>query len=107
MPAEFTIRAVPSLREVDPAAWDACANPKSMISANNLGDKTDSICEPLESTPPASSDGDDPMAPIDSRLQQEPFNPFLTHAFLYSLEESGSATARTGWAGTAAPPACR
>jgi len=99
VPAEFTIRVVPSLREVDPAAWDACANPKSMISANNLGDKTDSICEPLESTPPASSDGDDPMAPIDSRLQQEPFNPLLTHAFLYSLEESGSATARTGWAG--------
>ncbi len=99
MPAEFTIRVVPSLREVDPAAWDACANPKSMNSANSLGDKTDSICEPLESTPPASSDGDDPMAPIDSRLQQEPVNPFLTHAFLYSLEESGSATARTGWAG--------
>jgi uncharacterized protein len=26
------------------------------------------------------------------------FNPFLTHAFLSSLEDSGSATARTGWA---------
>ncbi len=39
------------------------------------------------------------MGPVDSRLQQEPFNPFLTHAFLSALEESGSATARTGWAG--------
>ncbi|MCB1535219.1 MAG: N-acetyltransferase [Rhodoblastus sp.] len=39
------------------------------------------------------------MGPIDSKLQQEPFNPFLTHAFLSSLEESGSATPRTGWSG--------
>jgi hypothetical protein len=27
----------------------------------------------------------------------EPFNPFVSHAFLSSLEESGSAVARTGW----------
>lgn len=29
----------------------------------------------------------------------EPFNPFLSHDFLWSLEESGSATRRTGWLG--------
>ncbi|MDR7146984.1 GNAT family N-acetyltransferase [Rhizobium sp. BE258] len=28
-----------------------------------------------------------------------PYNPFLSHAFLSSLEESGSATAETGWLG--------
>lgn len=28
-----------------------------------------------------------------------PFNPFLTHDFLWSLEESGAATRRTGWLG--------
>ncbi|WP_440410532.1 GNAT family N-acetyltransferase [Neorhizobium petrolearium] len=28
-----------------------------------------------------------------------PYNPFLSHAFLSSLEESGSATAKTGWLG--------
>ncbi|MES1991246.1 MAG: GNAT family N-acetyltransferase [Pseudomonadota bacterium] len=27
----------------------------------------------------------------------EAYNPFLSHAFLYALEESGSATKRTGW----------
>jgi len=27
-----------------------------------------------------------------------PYNPFVSHAFLNALEESGSATARTGWA---------
>ena len=39
------------------------------------------------------------MGPIDSKLQQEPFNPFISHAFLSSLEESGSATPRPGWGG--------
>jgi len=28
-----------------------------------------------------------------------PYNPFISHAFLSSLEESGSATAKTGWLG--------
>ena len=27
----------------------------------------------------------------------QPFNPFVSHAFLLALEQSGSATARTGW----------
>ncbi|WP_137131843.1 GNAT family N-acetyltransferase [Rhizobium sp. FY34] len=30
---------------------------------------------------------------------ETPFNPFLSHAFLSSLEESGSASAKTGWMG--------
>jgi predicted N-acyltransferase len=29
----------------------------------------------------------------------EPYNPFVSHAFLSSLEESGAATAETGWLG--------
>ena len=28
-----------------------------------------------------------------------PYNPFLSHAFLSAMEESGSATAKTGWLG--------
>ena len=103
MPAELTIRVVPTLREVDPAAWDACANPKLIREARGLTGESDSICEVGTATPepvPLSAPpDDDPMGPIDSKLQQEPFNPFLTHAFLSSLEESGSATPRTGWTG--------
>lgn len=30
---------------------------------------------------------------------ETPFNPFLSHAFLSALEESGSASAKTGWMG--------
>jgi len=34
-----------------------------------------------------------------SRTASEPYNPFLSHAYLSALEESGSATAETGWLG--------
>ncbi|MGB3808877.1 MAG: GNAT family N-acetyltransferase [Parvibaculum sp.] len=55
--AEQTIiKIAQGLGAVDPAQWDACANPPG-----------------------------------------EPYNPFLSHAFLHALEESGSATRRTGW----------
>ena len=51
------IKVAQGLGAVDPAAWDACANPVG-----------------------------------------EPFNPFVSYAFLSALEDSGSATRRTGWA---------
>ncbi|MFZ2468699.1 MAG: GNAT family N-acetyltransferase [Parvibaculum sedimenti] len=51
------IKVAQGLGAVDPAAWDACANPAD-----------------------------------------EPFNPFVSHAFLSALEDSGSATRRMGWA---------
>jgi len=35
--------------------------------------------------------------PAESEHQKHPYNPFVSHAFLHALEESGSATARTGW----------
>jgi predicted N-acyltransferase len=34
-----------------------------------------------------------------SSSSETPYNPFLSHAFLSALEESGSATAKTGWLG--------
>jgi len=60
----LTVRFAASLRDVDAAAWDACA-----------------------ALPDGGPDGEDPD------------NPFLRHAFLSAIEESGSATAKTGWAG--------
>jgi hypothetical protein len=37
--------------------------------------------------------------PISSDITQDrPYNPFISHAFLSALEESGSATPETGWA---------
>jgi predicted N-acyltransferase len=68
-PAEFALSAVSSFGKVDAASWDACANPPiTTRSANSLGP------------------GDD-----------DPFNPFVSHAFLNALEQSKSAVARAGW----------
>ena len=62
--AAFTARVLPSLAAVDPASWDACANPPGRSEAEAEGER---------------------------------FNPFVTHAFLYALEASGSTGGRTGW----------
>ena len=66
--SEFKFRFVRSLAEVDPLAWDACANPA------------------------------DPIFAPEDEGQYERFNPFISHAFLNALEVSGSAIAREGWA---------
>ena len=68
---DLTIRMIRSLAEIDPASWDACANPP-----------VESVCEEA-----------------DSNYQEERFNPFITHAFLSACEASGSAIPRTGWGG--------
>jgi predicted N-acyltransferase len=66
--SELKVRIARSMAEIDPAGWDACANPV-----------------------------DDLREAIAPDQHRERFNPFLTHAFLNSLETSGSATSRTGW----------
>ena len=66
-----TLRVVSSLAEIPRAEWDACANP-GWPSERPLA------------APPAET--------------AAPYNPFLSHDFLWSLEESGAATGTTGWA---------
>jgi predicted N-acyltransferase len=63
-------RIITSLKEIDAQDWDACAS----------GLVLESSSQELESKPePATG------------------NPFVSHAFLSSLEESGSVGARAGW----------
>lgn len=110
-----TLRILPSLTEIDRERWDRLANPgwrlapggalerstegadKSASSArpngkkdhknNLLTDMADSISEYSPETDP----------PAESVSQEVPFNPFISHDFLWSLEDSGCATAETGW----------
>jgi predicted N-acyltransferase len=63
------IQVVANIAEISAADWDACANPKLHPESEDGGGKT--------------------SAPSH--------NPFISHAFLSSLEESGSATGRAGW----------
>jgi uncharacterized protein len=62
--SSFTARVASSIAAVDPAAWDACANPPGLSQTEAEGER---------------------------------YNPFMSHAFLHSLEASGSTGGRTGW----------
>lgn len=68
MTSQFKIRIAPTIREIDARQWDACANP----DADGLGQAKE-------------------------ELQEERFNPFISHAFLAALEESGSVGRGSGW----------
>ncbi len=70
-PAGTEFRAAGSIASIGRSAWDACANP---------GWPSD---RPLAATPLDGS---------------PPYNPFIAFDFLDTLEQSGAATARTGWA---------
>jgi predicted N-acyltransferase len=74
----FRVRVEPSIRSIPKEIWDACAGG---IQTGAAGAKR---LEGL-TNPDASS------ATV--------VNPFVAHDFLLSLEESGAATPRTGWAG--------
>ncbi|PCJ94017.1 MAG: GNAT family N-acetyltransferase [Hyphomicrobiales bacterium] len=63
-----TLKILSSLKEIEREEWDSCANP---------GWPSDN--------------------PLESKNHKLPYNPFLSHDFLWSLEESGSATPETGW----------
>jgi uncharacterized protein len=68
--SEITLEAVPSVREIPAADWDACANPA----------------------------GASPMPALSFGARSKAgYNPFVSHAFFSALEASDSACARTGW----------
>jgi uncharacterized protein len=79
--SEITLEAVSSVSQVPAAEWDACANPvPDPLSLTSLD------------TPASSNPAGDSCAESKRR-----YNPFVSHAFFLALEESGSASARTGW----------
>ncbi len=80
--SSLNVRVVSSLADVDPAAWDSCANPVAAPAGDSKSEAPEATSEPIESL-----------------SQKERFNPFITHAFLHSCEASGSAVGRTGWGG--------
>ena len=79
--SEITLEAVSSVSQIPADEWDACANPNPVRgSLNGL----DTVASP-------GATGESCVALISS------YNPFVSHAFFSAVEESGSATARTGW----------
>src|SRR5271169_3943511 len=76
--SEITLEAVSSISQIAAEEWDSCAN---------------------QIPDPASLDGLDTLAAADNSRAglKRPYNPFVSHAFIASLEASGSAIPRTGW----------
>lgn len=75
----LTVRVATSLKSVPAADWNACANPFALQAAL---DSTAPVAMEPSSEPGAARDLD---------------NPFVSHAFLRALEESGCIGGRTGW----------
>src|SRR3954454_15561927 len=75
-PADLRLRVIPAIADLDAAAWDACANPGAAEALK------------LESEDVNRSESDSVAFS---------YNPFISYDFLYALEASDSATARTGW----------
>jgi uncharacterized protein len=88
-PAELQVHALNSLGKIPAADWDACANPSSTFSRGTSGQG-----EPAQS---ASEGGGEASGASDNSAEEYGYNPFISHAFLSALEESGSVGGRTGW----------
>src|SRR3982075_1330363 len=79
--SEITFEAVSSVSQIPAEDWDACANP---ASSPDTFDGLDTLA-----SPGAAADSCIPSISV--------YNPCVSHAFFSAIEESGSATARTGW----------
>lgn len=71
--SEATLRVISSPSEIEREDWDACANP--------------------------GWTSDRPLETLDKTSSTTPYNPFISYDFLVALEESGTATGKTGWLG--------
>jgi uncharacterized protein len=76
VPTDLRLRVISALSEIDAATWNACANPVVTTSV-----------EPNSEIWAGTAD----------ITQASSYNPFISYDFLRSLEDSSSATVRTGW----------
>ncbi|MCA3634303.1 MAG: GNAT family N-acetyltransferase [Methylobacterium sp.] len=102
----LTVEILPGLAGVAATEWDALSqgpagngNPPAL---NDLATNPDSSPETGARPPQApesSPEEEDDSAPevAESPSEEDEANPFLTHAFLLALEQSGSVGGRTGW----------
>lgn len=90
MPTSHTVNIVTSMKDIDAAQWDACANPQAQTRPEH--DAPEGIVQSL--LPEGAAAAGEP------NRDSERFNPFVAHAFLKALETSKSASPRTGWTST-------
>lgn len=112
-PPSLSIEVLTSLSEVPATEWDRLAlgprkaekssAAKALDAAAESGAEVpaESECEPAESAsqaPDSSPEEAESLPELpESASEIDPDNPFISHAFLNALEESGSVGGRTGW----------
>lgn len=112
-PPRLAIEVLTSLSEVPASEWDrlalgpreaeksSAANPLGAAAESGAQVPAESACEPADSGPQApdavSEDAESLPELPESASETDPDNPFISHAFLSALEESGSVGGRTGW----------
>jgi len=92
--SDATLTVVSSLADVARDDWDACANPR-LFGADSGSSHPDS--RGLEAHPQVRCEERGTSSPVLDLASE--YNPFLSHDFLWSLEQSGAATRKTGWLG--------
>ena len=71
---------------------------RQKVSPEADRNSTIKVAASLKAVPAAAWDAC-AQRPVAAETNEDTRNPFVTHAFLSALEESGSAVARTGWSG--------
>jgi predicted N-acyltransferase len=82
---ELRLFVTDSIAKVDRAEWDSCANPGG-------------ICRPMNTLQASAKLESEASRPTSDNASETPYNPFLSHDFLWALEQSKSADTRAGWA---------
>lgn len=85
-----SLRILSSMNDIPAAAWDSVANP-GWLTADGGTVTPDPTYESQSELLESLSQG------AESLPQKPSYNPFISHVFLNALEESGCATAETGW----------
>jgi predicted N-acyltransferase len=93
---KFQVRVESSIANIGEAVWDSCAKGVSALSESNC-DVPESNSQRAESLLKAiESKSEAPESMLEDAFD-DPDNPFVSHAFLNSLEASKSVGGRSGW----------
>lgn len=87
------VRISPSIREIPAADWDACAYPAGGIK---ISTKNAVPCED-HALHESKHEALESLLEVAPEASEDTQNPFISHAFLAALEDSGTVGARTGW----------
>lgn len=105
----LSIEILPSLASLPAPEWDRLSqgptpseNLHALSGLPGAAESTRQAAGPApepqpQATESPSEDRESPSEVEESPSEEDEANPFLTHAFLSSLEESGSVGGRTGW----------